>query len=38
MTCMDDYEIKSPMYGAWIERNKCIRANNGLENELMHLY
>ena len=38
MTCVGHYEIKPPIYEKFIEKNKCIRTNDMLENGLMYLY
>ena len=38
MTCMGDYEITPHVYGACIEKKKCIRTKNRLENGFMYLY
>ena len=33
--CMGHYEIKSPIYEKFLEKNECIHTNNKLENGLM---
>ena len=38
MTCVGEYDIKPFIYKTSIEKNKCIRTNNKLENGLMYLY
>jgi hypothetical protein len=38
MTCVGHYEIEPDVYKNFIEKNKCIRTNIMLENELMYLY
>ena len=37
MTCLDDYEIKPPIYGVLMKKNKCTCNNNKLENGVMSL-
>ena len=38
MTCVGCYEIKPDIYKNFIEKQKCICTNGGLENGLMYLY
>lgn len=38
MMCVGDNEIKPPIYGILIEKNKCMRTDIRFENGLMYLY
>ena len=38
MTCVDGYEIKSPIHEILFEENKGICTNNTQDNRLMYLY
>ena len=35
---MGYYEIKLPVYENFMEKNKCVRTNDMLENRLMYSY
>ena len=36
MMCMAHYELKPAMYERFVEKNKCIRTKDMLENGLMY--
>ena len=36
MKCVGHNEIESPIYEEFIEKNKCLRTNGMLENELVY--
>ena len=38
MTCMGHYEVRAPIYGEFIMKNKCICTNGMLGNELIYSY